>query len=62
MNCQYVSFLEHKINLLLATAQGLPDSVGTQAHLSGLQTNPNMSLPKTYAYIDSTLKFFCPRI
>jgi hypothetical protein len=46
----------------LATAQGLPDSVGTQAHLSGLQTNPNMSLTKSYAYIDSTLNFFCPRM
>ena len=46
----------------LATAQGLPDSVGTQAHLSGLQTNPNMSQAKALAYIDSTVNFFCPRI
>ena len=46
----------------LATAQGLPDSVGTQAHLSGLQTNPNMSQAKALAYIDSTVNFFCPRM
>ena len=35
---------------------------GTQAHLSGLQTNPNMSQAKALAYIDSTVNFFCPRI
>lgn len=46
----------------LAIAQGLPDSVGTQAHLNGLQTNPNMSQAKSLAYIDSTVNFFCPRI
>jgi hypothetical protein len=46
----------------LATAQGLPDSVGVQAHLSGLQTNPDMSQEKALAYIDSTVNFFCPRM
>jgi len=29
---------------------------------SSLQTNPNMSMNKAMAYVDSTLGFFCPRI
>ena len=48
--------------VFLATAQGLPASQGTAAHLSSLQTNPNMSQTKALAYIDSTLGYFCPRI
>ena len=41
---------------------GLPASAGSAAHVNGLTTNPNMSIQKAAAYIDSTLGFFCPRI
>jgi len=46
----------------LATLQGLPASVGTAAYQSSLATNPDVSLAKANAYIDSTINFFCPRI
>ena len=46
----------------LATLQGLPASVGTAAYQSSLATNPEVSLAKADAYIDSTINFFCPRI
>ena len=46
----------------LATLQGLPASVGTAAYQSSLATNPDVSLAKADAYIDSTINFFCPRI
>jgi acetyl esterase/lipase len=45
-----------------AIALGLPASQGTQAHVSGKQQNPDMSMAKSMAYIDSTLGFFCRRI
>ncbi|NBR14166.1 MAG: T9SS C-terminal target domain-containing protein [Crocinitomicaceae bacterium] len=45
-----------------AIALGLPAAQGTQAHVSNLQQNPNMSMAKSMAYIDSTLGFFCRRI
>ena len=32
------------------------------AHASGLQLNPNMSIAKAMAYIDTTLGYFCRRI
>jgi hypothetical protein len=41
---------------------GLPASVGTDAYLNSLETNPDMDLDKSNAYIDSTVNFFCPRI
>ena len=46
----------------LATLQGLPASVGTAAYQSSLATNPDVSIAKADAYIDSTINFFCPRI
>jgi len=46
----------------LAVGQGLPASVGTDAYMTSLATNPNVSVAKANAYIDSTLGFFCPRI
>ncbi len=46
----------------VAPAVGLTATEGQAAHASGLQTNPNMSLGKSMAYIDSTLSYFCPRI
>ncbi len=46
----------------IATQLNRPASAGTDAHLNGLLTNPDMSLQKADAYIDSTLGFFCPRI
>ena len=45
-----------------ALALGLPAAQGTQAHVSGLQQNPDMSMAKSMAYIDSTLGYFCRRI
>jgi hypothetical protein len=45
-----------------AIALGLPAAQGTQAHVSNLQQNPNMSMAKSMAYIDSTLGYFCRRI
>ena len=47
---------------MLAVGQGLPASVGTDAYLNSLQTNPDMSITKANAYIDSTINFFCPRV
>jgi len=41
---------------------GLPAQQGIAAHQSALAQNPNMSIAKSMAYIDSTLGFFCPRI
>ena len=48
--------------IALAVGQGLPASVGTDAYMSSLATNPDVSIAKANAYIDSTLGFFCPRI
>ena len=41
---------------------GLPASAGSAAYTNGLQTNPNVSLTKSMAYIDSTLGYFAPRM
>ena len=41
---------------------GLPAQQGIDAHQSALAQNPDMSVAKSMAYIDSTLGFFCPRI
>ena len=48
--------------IALAVGQGLPASVGMDAYNSSLATNPDVSIAKANAYIDSTLGFFCPRI
>ena len=55
-------YFDSLISVSLAVAQGLPASVGTDAYISSLSTNPDVSLAKASAYIDSTLGFFCPRI
>lgn len=47
---------------ITTTVLGLPAQQGIDAHESGLAQNPDMSVPKSLAYIDSTLGFFCPRI
>jgi len=47
---------------ITTTVLGLPAQQGIDAHESGLAQNPDMSIPKSMAYIDSTLGFFCPRI
>ena len=41
---------------------GLDPQLGIDAHQSGLAQNPDMSVSKSMAYMDSTLGFFCPRI
>ena len=48
--------------ILLSQAQGLPASQGNASNASSLQTNPDMSLSKANAYIDSTLGFFTHKI
>jgi hypothetical protein len=55
-------FFDSITTIALAVGQGLPASVGTDAYLNGLSTNPDMSMAKSAAYVDSTLNFFCPRI
>jgi hypothetical protein len=55
-------FFDSTTTVALAVGQGLPASVGTDAYLSGLATNPDMDMNKANAYIDSTLGFFCPRV
>ena len=55
-------FFDSTMTVMLAVGQGLPASVGTDAYLSGLATNPDMSMAKANAYIDSTVNFFCPRV
>jgi hypothetical protein len=46
----------------IALAMGLPAAQGTQAHVSNIAQNPDMSYAKSMAYIDSTLGYFCRRI
>ena len=55
-------FFDSLTTIALAVGQGLPASVGTDAYMSSLATNPDVSVAKATAYIDSTLGFFCPRI
>ena len=55
-------YFDSTITVMLAVGQGLPASVGTDAYLSSLATNPDVSLAKANAYIDSTINFFCPRV
>jgi len=46
----------------IAVGMGLPAANGTAAHVSNIAQNPDMSYPKSMAYIDSTLGYFCRRI
>jgi hypothetical protein len=55
-------YFDSSTTIALAMGQGLPASVGTDAYVNGLTTNPDMSMAKANAYIDSTVNFFCPRI
>jgi len=55
-------YFDSLTTIALALAQGLPASLGTDAYLNSLLSNPDMSFDKANAYIDSTLGFFCPRI
>ena len=55
-------YFDSTLSVMLAVGQGLPASVGSDAYAAGLQTNPDMSMNKANAYIDSTVNFFCPRI
>lgn len=47
---------------ITTTVLGLPAQQGIDAHESALAQNPDMSIAKSMAYIDSTLGFFCPRM
>jgi len=55
-------FWDSTTTVNIALAMGLPASAGTDAHMSNIATNPNMSLAKSTAYIDTTLGYFCRRI
>ncbi len=55
-------FWDSTTTVNIALSLGLPAAQGTQAHVSNLQQNPNMSMSKSMAYIDSTLGYFCRRI
>lgn len=55
-------FWDSTTTVNIAIAMGLPASAGTDAHVSNIATNPNMSLAKSTAYIDTTLGYFTRRI
>ena len=55
-------FWDSTMTVNIALALGLPAAQGTAAHTSSIAQNPNMSLAKATAYIDSTLGYFCRRI
>ena len=55
-------FWDSTTTVNIALAMGLPASAGTDAHMSNIATNPNMSLAKSTAYIDTTLGYFTRRI
>jgi len=55
-------FWDSTTTVNIALSLGLPAAQGTQAHVSNLQQNPNMSISKSMSYIDSTLGYFCRRI
>ena len=46
----------------IAPAIGLTAADAQGVHANGLATNPDMGIGKCFAYIDSTLGYFCPRI
>jgi len=47
---------------VIAPAVGLPTTDGTNAHINGITTNPNMTLTKSVTYIDSVMGYFAPRL
>lgn len=47
---------------VIAPAVGLTAADGIAADSTGMLTNPDMSYPKSIAYLNSTLCYFCPRI
>lgn len=55
-------FWDSTTTCAIAVALGLPAAQGTAAHVSNIQQNPDMSYPKSMAYTDSTLGYFCRRI
>ena len=55
-------FWDSTTTVYIALALGLPAAQGTQAHVSNIAQNPDMSIPKSMAYMDSTLGYFCRRI
>jgi len=50
------------VEFIATSVLGLPAGTGTSASNDALVTNPDMSLAKSTAYIDSTLGYFCRRI
>ena len=55
-------FWDSTTTCAIAVQLGLPAAQGTAAHVSNIQQNPDMSYPKSMAYTDSTLGYFCRRI
>lgn len=55
-------FWDSTTTVNIALAMGLPAAQGTQAHVSNIAQNPDMSYSKAMYYIDSTLGYFCRRI
>ena len=55
-------FWDSTTTVYIALALGLPATQGTQAHVTNIAQNPDMSISKSMAYMDSTLGYFCRRI
>ena len=56
-------YFDSATTVYIATALlGLPASAGTAAYTNGTTTNPDVSVTKSMAYIDSTLGYFAPRM
>lgn len=55
-------YFDSLFSITFAVLSGLPASAGTNAYLNSLLTNPDVSLSKANAYIDSTLGFFTNKI
>jgi hypothetical protein len=47
---------------VIAPAVGLQTNDGTNAHINGIGTNPDMSYTKAVTYIDSVMGYFAPRL
>ena len=56
-------FWDSTTTVFIATqVLGLPAQAGIDAHVNSLAQNPDMSIMKSMAYIDSTMGYFCRRI
>ena len=56
-------FWDSTTTVFIATqVLGLPAQAGIDAHMSNIAQNPDMSIMKSMAYIDSTMGYFCRRI